>query len=104
MPSLLNFTVEELRIIAKARNVGDLKMCLNKFTTLSAFIPTLVQTTIARLRPRPAPRLAIRFLSHATPRPRTRPRCTSERLHLEMGELEKMEVTKTGLLSGNNLY
>ena len=94
--------VEELRMIGKAITVGDLKIYLNKLTTVSESIPTLVPTPIPRPRLRLAPRPAVRFLSPPTQRPRRRFRCTSEPLQVDMDEFEKMKVAKTWLIPGNN--
>ena len=57
MSSLLHFTAEELKNIARPRNV-DVYQNMSIFTTLSASIPTPIP--ISRPRPRPRPRLRSR--------------------------------------------
>ena len=71
MSVLLNFTTEELRNVARLRNVDGYEnmsgqQLKSKFTTLSASISTPILISSSR------PRTEIRI----PPTPRPRPRCT----------------------------
>ena len=97
MLSLLNVTVEELMMIIKTINVGSYEnmsrqQLWNKFATLPASILTLVLNSILRHRPRPAPRLEIRFLFYPIPRPRPIRRQTFEPFPADISEFEKMQM------------
>ena len=84
MPVLLNFITEELRNVARLRNVDGYENMSrqqqkNIFTTQSASIPTPIPINETRCRPRSKPRHQKFEIEIRIP-PTPRPRCTPEPL------------------------
>ena len=84
MPVLLNFITEELRNVARLRNVDGYENMSrqqrkNIYTTQSASIPTTIPINKTRCRPRSKPRHQKFEIEIRIP-PTPRPRCTPEPL------------------------